>query len=81
MLVFVAARGRRARRALLLYVGNLGLAFDGGEFQMERWCDFDGLLGRGSFCDDFFEGDARQARFAMSEWRGWSERLLRCRRG
>ena len=51
MLVFVAARGRRAKRALLLQIENLGLALDGGEFRMEDVCDFDGFLERGSFCD------------------------------
>ena len=45
-MVFVAARGRRAKRALLLQIENLGLALDGGEFRMEDVCDFDGFLER-----------------------------------
>ena len=45
----VAARGRRARRALLLRIESLDLVLEGGEFRMRKWCDFDGGFGKRVF--------------------------------
>jgi hypothetical protein len=49
MVVFVAARGGRARRALLLWIESLGSALNGGEFGMKVGVTLMGFWREGLF--------------------------------